>query len=1509
MATVIKGYEVREEIGVGGFGSVYRAYQTAVGREVAVKIIRPEFANRPEFIRRFEAEAQLVARLEHLHIVPLYDYWREPTGAYLVMRYLRGGSLRPTMRSKIWTLETIGLLVEQICSALMIAHQANVIHRDIKPDNILLDEDKNAYLADFGIAKNISLLDTDPNASGQLIGSPAYFAPEQIRGMPLSPQTDIYSLGILTYELLAGKHPFEGTPPQGMIYKHVAETLTALSEVRPGLPRGLDEVLNRATAKKSRERYSDALTFAQAFRQAASAGQAYPIADSDTLLIDREDIEEMRETTPLMGTPIPPPTNPYKGLRAFQQADAPDFFGREALIQRLVARLDVSQTGTRFLAVVGPSGSGKSSVVRAGLVPALRRGDLPGSENWFFMEMFPGSDPLRELEVALLRIAVNPPESLSEQLRQNERGLVRTLKRVLPDDNSELVLMIDQFEETFTLVEDDEERLHFLDSIRAAVSDPRSRLRVVVTLRADFYDRPLIYGEFGELVRANTEVVLPMSKTDLERAIAAPAQRVGLVVEPDLVAAVVKDVGESTSALPLLQYALTEMFEHSDGKTLTLETYHEIDGVSGALARRAEEIYVRLPQANKAAAQQIFLRLVTLGEGTEDTRRRVIRSELITNEGSADAVLEQYGQYRLLTFDYEPASRQPTVEIAHEALIRAWPQLRKWLNASRDDLRTQRRVAEAAEEWANSDYDVSFLARGTRLEQFKEWRESTVMALNKGEKAYLQASIDEDQRRQTAERQRLAREDELERANRQRLSWLLAVFIVAATISTILAVLAYGQQQAAQQNAHNASTAVAIADAERSVAERRAAEARSHALAASAQEALSANNTDIALALALQAVDLDNPPDQSMLVLANAAYAPGTRRVLAGHNAHIFGVTFLPSGDRVLSASGDGTVRLWDLATGETLQVYTGHSSTVNAVVLSPNGREFISVSGDGSARRWDIASGRQLTFVRSLSSGLLSATYNPAGDVVLLGGADGIVYAWNQKATEFEREYTGHQGPVYALDHAGDSFVSGSGDTTARQWDTRMGLEERRFFGHTDRVFSVSLSPVSPTVLSADAVGRISLWDVRFSREVRRYFGHREAVNQVTFDATGQRIASASSDGSVRIWDEASGEELSQFRGHTGAVLSVAISPNSQQLISGAEDNTLRLWDIRHGAEAHRFDLNSAAFSVDTGEAQALAGLSDGRIVTLNTNTGEIITELQAEPLDEQERDAPATASISAAELSLDGERALSAGANGIITVWDLETGDALLRLVGHNNPVVEAAFGPNNDVVLSSARNGSLILWNLEDGSEIYRTQDAATRVTSLDFLPDGNTALLGTRSGSLLMMNLNDGSIRAALPGHRAAITDIELNADGTRALTSSTDGSVLLWDLEAETHTLRLEGHDDEVYGVAFSPDASLAITAGNDRRVILWDLQRGTALQRFDGHTAPVLDVAFLPSGDRAITASEDGTVRVWHVRSLPQIVTWTLENRYIIDFTCAQRAQYRIQPECSAEGTPVAVTD
>ncbi len=388
----LRGYRLLERIGEDPFGAIYRATQPNVGREVAVRVVHEHRANDPAFVRRFEPEAQAVAALEHQHIAPVYDYWREPGRAYVVTRFFRGGSLRELLDgSGQLAHERATRILEHVASALSLAHRRGVVHGDLRASNVLFDEEGNAYLTDFSIG-----------------------------GGAVRTADDLHGFAALAHETLGER-----------------------------LPMAVGEALRRA--ELAHEPDDDAAVLADLISVLGTRtdGRAPVVADI---------------------------RNPYKGLRPFVEADALDFFGREAFIQRLLERLSRVDHPSRFIAVVGPSGSGKSSVVRAGLVAAIRRGAVPGSDAWLVSEMHPGHHPLEELDAALMRVAVRPPAGLLGRLESGPRGLLEVADAIVPD-GTELLLIVDQFEEAFTLTETEDDRALFLESLRVASADPASRVR------------------------------------------------------------------------------------------------------------------------------------------------------------------------------------------------------------------------------------------------------------------------------------------------------------------------------------------------------------------------------------------------------------------------------------------------------------------------------------------------------------------------------------------------------------------------------------------------------------------------------------------------------------------------------------------------------------------------------------------------------------------------------------------------------------------------------------------------------------------------------------------------------------------------------------------------------------------------------------------------------------------------------------------------------------------------
>lgn len=1525
----IKSYDVETLIGEGGYGVVYRAKQHAVNREVAMKVILPKYANSPEFIRRFEAEAQVVARLEHPHVVPLYDYWREPDSAFLVMRFLRGGSLRDQL-DELGAMrpESISKILEQVASALTFAHRNGVIHRDIKADNILLDEDGNAYLGDFGIAKELG---TEANLTkDNIIGTPAYLAPEQIRGGDIGPQSDIYAFGIMLYEILTGRRPFAELTPATLLYKHLNEPLPMIDHDKLQLPPVINNIIQRATAKEATVRYPDAMSLVKEFQQA----------------IRTDNVQEELSTLEISSTQVRliEAKNPYKGLRAFQQADSEDFFGRTEMIDRILDRLEDKETESDFLAVIGPSGSGKSSLVKAGVIPALRRGEIKDSQNWFFAEMVPSEDPLEGLEAALLSVATSPLPRMIDLLREGDYGLAEGAEWSLPTEDSKLVLLIDQFEEIFTQVENEAERQHFLDLIYYAVMTEDSPVKVILTLRADFYDKPLLYQNFGELIRKRTELVLPLNNDELEEAITGPAHRVGAVLEDGLVEQIVHDVREQPGALPLLQYALTELFERREGPMLLASAYTDIGGTLGALAKRAEEVYRRFSVESQKMTHQIFLRLVTLGEGQEDTRRRVTQSDLLTlgDPDVIEDVIDRFGRYRLLTFDHDEVTRSATVEVAHEALIRQWERLRDWLNESREDLRLERRLLHAAEEWKHSNRDNSYLLRGTRLEQFREWSQVTDLRLNQIEQTFLDASLEADAKRQDDERIRQEREEALERRTTQFLRALVAVFFIATLVGIGLSIFAFNQSNIAQEQQQIAENERERAEDALSIAEENEQKNLSLALAANARNALVEHDPALALPIALEANKAYSPAEAEVLrIMGRTAFAPGPRFHFTGSTQSVLAVA--SSSDGAISAYGgvDGMVYLVNNTTGNSLREIDAGSS-VTGLSFSPDGTFLAGSLEDSTVKVWIVANGEEQYTLTGHTEIVTDVEFSPIGDILASSSGDHSIRIWDVTTGEFIRSLDNDRtGFVMKLSFApdgtrlassyADQDISGSGeglDRTVRIWDVETGEITLTIDPRSGYVRDVEFSPDGKNVASASwdfgNGGTARIYDATSGIELNRFFAHRDAMTNIEFSPDGTQLVTASWDKSIRFWDIDKGVEVEAYVNFPERIIDIEFTPNGEFLLvangnvgdnaittpdDSPVDTSVWFWDLQNRTQEKVFSGHEDwAWTTDISP--------DGR-------------------------------------FAASGSGPLRLPADGVVTdasvrIWDIESGAEVRTLRGHTNTVDSVKFTSDGAFLLSSSWDSTIKRWDVITGQllQTYGEDIDMGEVFMIDIMPDDNQFISGSGDGILRLWDIESGDVIRTYEGHEGAINGVYINADGTQVLTAGNDKILRLWDIESgeelkiyEGHesganyavlspdetfiistawdsTVRMwdtesteeihqfVGHTGNTFGIDITDDGTILLTTSSDQTVRMWDIESGEELNRFEEHTDWVQEVFFSPDETFAISAGQDNVLRQWRIaRTSDQLAEFAQANRYVRDLSCAERETYRLTCETAvAEG-------
>ena len=1441
----IRGYDIHEELGRGSYGVAFRASQPAIGRDVAIKVISARYANDADFIRRFETEAQIIARLEHPRIVPLYDYWREPGNAYLVMRYLRGGSLDS---SQVWPLERATQLIGQIASALAYAYQHGIIHRDVKPTNILLDEEGNPYLADFGLAKLLQQTGEVPSGES-MTGTPDYLSPEQIQGQSTTPLSDQYSLGLVAYQLLSGEKPFQADSLLRLFEMHLREPLPPLHQQRPDIPAAVDHVLARATAKDPADRFPDVVAFATAL-QAAGHGAF---------------------DAPAPTRPIYQKENPYKGLRAFTEADAKLFHGREALTGKLLAALDVPAEQPGFLALVGPSGSGKSSLIKAGLLPALRGGAIPGSEKWFVIEMIPGSQPYEELEAALLRVAVDPPAELLAQLQDGERGLLRAIRRVLPsgEGDGQLLLIIDQFEELFTLVPDRETTTRFLEGLIAAVRDPRSPLRVIVTIRADFYDRPLLYPGLSELMQQSTEVVVPLSTEELVRAIERPAVLAGVDVERELVATLVADVQEQAGALPLLQYTLSELFDGRERERLTLDAYRRLGGIGGALAQRADAVYGELDEAGQAATRALFSRLVTLGEGVEDTRRRVLRSEVealeitnyelrMTNEGtggdgepsSAGASelvthhaslvisIDGFGRARLLSFDRDPVTRGPTVEIAHEALLRAWPRLRGWLDEDRAGLRLSRLLTAAAAEWEAAGRADGFLLRGSRLDQLASLAGGAV-ALTEAERGYLAASLVARKARRAAEEarrqaeidtaQKLA-ETERRRADEQsrtarRLRLGAALLTVALGVAAVLAFLALNFAQSSARSAELAVTREGEALANAQLAATREAEALENAQLATSRELASEATNSLAV-----------DPELSILLALEALQTLDTTQTQEALHRAI-------QASRVINAFDTGA---------------TGH---VNAIMdVSPDGERLVT-AGELNLNIWDVATGAAIEELPL-----------PAPAAV--------------------HHYVGFNG-----DGAGVTLVSAAADAqsvTVHSWS--LGDEalsgETLPIGH-DAESIIAIDPGRRLLAVSHEDLAVELWDIATGRLVATLSDMNDFIADMSFDLTGRLLAVAEMSGRTTLWDIAAlptGDprpvaalENSLPAGDTGALVYAQFVSDTQLALGYLGD--VEVWDLSDINDPRPTRLPQAELTLGYGVNE------DGTLLATATQDGSVqIWGLMSgeRSLVLGEHQAP----VNVVRFIDGGRRLVSIDRGGHVRVWDtrpLPLGE--LESLSVDPGVFDFVLSPDERLIALGNVGGPASLWDAVTGERRFLLPGEAGGIYRVDFSPDGRAVAGVGRDNRLHVWDTITGEELLSVPAHGDGVSgglfqgtlDVAYSPDGSRLATAGADGLAKVWDAATGELLLTFTEHTDSLHSLAYSPDGRTIATTSdeNDASVKVWDAQTGRVIYSLTGHPVRVWGLAFSPDSRYLVTGGARGVIKLWDMATGEEIYTVFDESDHI----------------------------
>ena len=1101
---------------------------------------------------------------------------------------------------------------------------------------------------------------------------------------------------------------------------------------------------------------------------------------------------------------------PYRGLQAFDKEYAKFFFGRQKVVNLIQQKL----TQANFIPIIGASGSGKSSVVLAGLISQLN------DSEWQVLDPIkPGFEPLIKLRGAFQQFF--PGTKKEKQLKdliENEANNLAAILENLPS-SVKFLLVVDQFEEVFTGGASQQEKQRFIDLLTQVVDITDSRLAVAITMRADFLEPCLHYSSLHHLIQTQAVFMPPLTGVDLKEMIAEPAKLQGHTVEEALLLKILQDVKQEPGFLPLLEFALTKLWDKRDQEKhqLTLEQYEKLGELTGALNLHAENVYESQDFEEESPSQQrtqqekewirlIFLRLVRTGEGEKDTRQRQPKATILNIAGDDLNQQQQLGELldgeaglvkgRLLVTGKDEKG-EAWIDLAHEALIEGWQTFKEWRQQDRDLRRLSDRLADTRREWINKGENHQYLMQGGLLAEVRDsWQKLQLYLQSPPEDEVFYKRSDAYEKDRIAELERALTESQL----REKAARVENLLPFQPLESLVLAIQAMGE-------------------------------------------------------------NLEKLPQQILAPVQNSlSRVTNKARVsipFPGHEGVVMSVAISANGQTIVSGGGDGTVRLWNLQGLPLAEPISAHEGEIMSVAISADGQTIVSGGFDGTVRLWNLQGLLLAEPLVDHQGRVSSVAISTDGQTIVSGGGDGTVWLWNLQGLPLAEPIRADEGYVYsvAISADGQTIVSGSADGKVRLWN-RQGLPlAQPLLGHEGYVRSVAISADGQTIVSGGSDGTVRLWNHQGLPLAELLRNHLDYVRSVAISADGQTIVSGGSDGTVRLWNLQGLPLAEPIRADERYVNSVAISADGQTIASGGEDGTVRLLNhqglpLAKPIRAHGIWVYSVAISAN---GQTIVSGDDEGTVQLWNHQGLPL----AEPLLGHQD------SVNSVAISADGQTIASGGDDGTVWLWNHQGLPLVEPLRAHGIWVYSVAISADGQTIVTGGDDGKVRLWNLQGlplAQPLLGHQDS---VKSVAISADGQTIATGGDDGTVRLWNLQGLLLAEPLLGHQDSANSVAISTDGQTIVSGGDDGKVRLWNLQGLPLAEPLLGHKGRVYSVAISTDGQTIVSGGVDGTVRLWNLQGLSLAEPIRAHEGGVYSVAISGDGQTIVSGGVDGTVRLW----------------------------------------------